>query len=847
VELVAAVARAYTLTELFPLQHPTLEAAVDDAAACVTGSEPESIRVSRVGLEVDAGPVADPHGHVREFARDLSRAGVTQIMLPERLSTGECARFILGLRAATENPAKGVDEVLAQGGGSPIVLAFHGDALQALAPSEGSEPAEMEPPEAPAEDEDDDWVSTEPMVLEPLGAALFYADPFVEELLSPEEPPVEAQFDDLWDEPLPEPWQTEEDSWTDLEVDAFEPVDEPLIPEARAEDVPDDGDDTWLEPASEVFLDDNVFGITDLWTGSPEAPETEAEPALEAPPQPTVRTFEFTLPTTAALPRPPVFAALMSGPAVDVVIDDGALVDAPMGGEVPAAEVPAEQPFEEELAVFGAFDSALPTPEREPEELAPEEQEPSAPSPDDDVFAQQVAAFRRALGGEMDAQGDEEDLALPGAWAPPEWEPPEWTPAEESVTASVSDVATYAPDVAFSPDVVTLVPDPSILVRESETPPAELAASALPQADPAEAMVASVAATQPAELVDPASIWDPAPELEPAPEPQDPRQTPAAPSLVEQARVFATADFERRPILRAALEVDIAAAREAEAVGPVAEAVIALVLAATPGDDEPRALARALCQPDVLAAMMERLANERRADGREELSWVFGRLGGATAPALAEALSEVPPRAARRNYMDTLFGMGEDAVQVSLPMLEDSRWFIVRNGVDILGEAGTESAVHRLAPSLAHPDARVRRATVMALAKLGGPEAGSEVLPVLNDHIAEVREAAAMGVGHLQVAKAVRPLLAMLESDRSDDFQMVILRSLGQIGDPGAVPAIEKRAVGRFFLKPAKAVRIAAYRALAAIGTPHAKKLVQEAARDRDAEVAAIANTLLAS
>ena len=295
----------------------------------------------------------------------------------------------------------------------------------------------------------------------------------------------------------------------------------------------------------------------------------------------------------------------------------------------------------------------------------------------------------------------------------------------------------------------------------------------------------------------------------------------------------------RDQILREAQDLS-----EAEGLSDVAEAVVALIVAARPGDDEPRSLARELCQPPVVDALLEAMGELRDSGEREEWSYAFGRLGAVMAPALANALSSVPPRAARRNFMDTLFMMGEDAVQVAMPMLDDSRWFIVRNGVDILGEAGSEKIVARLALALAHPDHRVRRATVMALSKLGGSDAGALLLPVLDDPAADVREAAAMGVGHLQVQKALRPLVKMLEAEKDDDVVMILLRSLGQIGDPGAVPAIEKRAVGRFFIKPATEVRVAAYRALAAIGTPHASKLVDNAREDRDETVAAVARQL---
>ena len=57
---------------------------------------------------------------------------------------------------------------------------------------------------------------------------------------------------------------------------------------------------------------------------------------------------------------------------------------------------------------------------------------------------------------------------------------------------------------------------------------------------------------------------------------------------------------------------------------------------------------------------------------------------------------------------------------------------------------------------------------------------------------------------------------------------------------------IEKRAVVSFFSRPPVEVRIVAYRALFNIGTPHARKLVEEAADDKDPEVKRFVQDILA-
>ena len=76
-----------------------------------------------------------------------------------------------------------------------------------------------------------------------------------------------------------------------------------------------------------------------------------------------------------------------------------------------------------------------------------------------------------------------------------------------------------------------------------------------------------------------------------------------------------------------------------------------------------------------------------------------------------------------------------------------------------------------------------------------------------------------------------------LLKDGDLDVQVECLQALGQIRDPEAVPLVEKRALGGFFTRPPRGVRLAAFRALAGIGTPRALKTLQKGLKDGDEEV----------
>lgn len=335
-------------------------------------------------------------------------------------------------------------------------------------------------------------------------------------------------------------------------------------------------------------------------------------------------------------------------------------------------------------------------------------------------------------------------------------------------------------------------------------------------------------------------VWEPVPEGRARAEDADPEALRAA---VEA--FLESAPLEREGKARS-IRDEAAALREANALDVLADSVERLVTGACdPPDEACVAMAQTLLTPAVASRIAARLGTTREEERRAELVLVCRRMGHDMALAIFDALSATNDRFSRRAYLDTMVAMGEAAMPVVERMAEDSKWFVVRNAVAILGGVGGERAVELIVGTLAHPEPKVRREALIALARVGGTDAGQLVHGMIEDPDPDVRLAAAMAAGELKVERALRPLLALLEGE--DDLAVVVgaLHALGRLGDPGAVNAIEKRAVGSFFSRPPADVRIAAYRALHNIGTPHAKGLLVQAADDKDPEVRGAVRQLL--
>ena len=283
--------------------------------------------------------------------------------------------------------------------------------------------------------------------------------------------------------------------------------------------------------------------------------------------------------------------------------------------------------------------------------------------------------------------------------------------------------------------------------------------------------------------------------------------------LEEATSRYLRATADQRQSLAEPLRAAVEEARSANALDGLVRAMNALLVQPVP-DPDADALAGEFMNTVLQMRMAIRLGSVR--DERERLALVdaYAKLGDPMATAIADALTETDDRLARKIYVGALVALGQSGMRVVEEMLEDSRWFVARNGVAVLGESGGETAIAHLTGTLAHEDMRVRRETVLSLAKIGGDDAAQVVVGMLDDSYADVRTAAARAVSVLKAERAFKPLLGILQIGDDDPVMEQVLRALGQLGDPAAVPLIEKRAVGSFFYKPSPGVRVAALSAL---------------------------------
>ncbi|HEX6368008.1 MAG TPA: HEAT repeat domain-containing protein [Longimicrobium sp.] len=240
----------------------------------------------------------------------------------------------------------------------------------------------------------------------------------------------------------------------------------------------------------------------------------------------------------------------------------------------------------------------------------------------------------------------------------------------------------------------------------------------------------------------------------------------------------------------------------------------------------------------VIEELVQRLGKARTEEERTGLRSTLLHVGADTVSPLVRELVAATDVSARRAYRDALVALDHVGVPLLEDMIGDERWFVVRNMVGILGEIRSADAVEHFRRTVEHSDARVRRETILALSKIGGEEAVPLLAKGLNDKEASLRAAAALGLGLTKLTVAVGPLLNRLPQETDADVEVEIVRALGRVGDPRAVPVLAERAAGGgFFSRIPTAIRVEAVRALGELGGDPGRAVLQRLLRDRSPEV----------
>jgi HEAT repeat protein len=255
---------------------------------------------------------------------------------------------------------------------------------------------------------------------------------------------------------------------------------------------------------------------------------------------------------------------------------------------------------------------------------------------------------------------------------------------------------------------------------------------------------------------------------------------------------------------------------------------------------------RRLAKPALLRAVAMLIA--RRPERKQYCYEILERTGEDGADAVIEQITQAQTTDDRRSLLEVL-GELRAAVPALVRMLGDSRWFVVRNAAELLGEIVATDAEEALISLLRHSDDRVRRSATNALLRLGTPNALRGVYDAVNDSSPDVRIQAAAAISTRKDARTSNTLIRAIEDEQDGDVQVAIIAALGKVATAEAVQKLVKMAEpeGRLFKKKTIAFRVAAVQALGDAKTPQAMAALKELLADKEREVRETAQRAIAN
>lgn len=194
--------------------------------------------------------------------------------------------------------------------------------------------------------------------------------------------------------------------------------------------------------------------------------------------------------------------------------------------------------------------------------------------------------------------------------------------------------------------------------------------------------------------------------------------------------------------------------------------------------------------------------------------------------------------AVRKELSSLLVGLGGAAVPVMLKMMQDTRWYFVRNLAAILGEIGLPEAVPDLVVCLRHADIRVSKEAIRSLAKIGGRDAESVVIGVLHGNNSLLFPQVIASLGGMKSRKALSELMQIVCSSdillKNLSLKSDALNAIAMIGDRQVVPALAKILASRHILARSRwdYFKIAVAGCLARLGDIRALPILKEKASE---------------
>jgi HEAT repeat protein len=235
---------------------------------------------------------------------------------------------------------------------------------------------------------------------------------------------------------------------------------------------------------------------------------------------------------------------------------------------------------------------------------------------------------------------------------------------------------------------------------------------------------------------------------------------------------------------------------------------------------------------------------EKRTDLRlEEVSAYLLLLKPNAVPGLIKVLGDLSNSKGRRMLCDVVCELAKARTDLIIPFMDDSRWYLVRNLVYILGRIGQETSMAHIQKSYGHSEPRVRREAVQAAGLIGGPRAIALLTKALKDPDLRIRSMAAINLARAGKKASLPALLEVVQakdfSKRDPSEVKAFFDAVGSIGSNEAIRPLQQILEHKSWFGGGvkDEVRLGAACSLALIGTAEAKAVLQSGVESREEHI----------
>jgi hypothetical protein len=140
---------------------------------------------------------------------------------------------------------------------------------------------------------------------------------------------------------------------------------------------------------------------------------------------------------------------------------------------------------------------------------------------------------------------------------------------------------------------------------------------------------------------------------------------------------------------------------------------------------------------------------------------------------LVNVLGELKTFRVRAKVIDALIFLGKKDIKTLAMALNDTRWYVVRNIINIIRKIRDKRAIEYMLKSIRHEDIRVRKEVIRGLGEFGGEEALQPLKERLDDIDAGVRIEAARAIGNIGSNRAKNIILEKISNKefKNRDFE----------------------------------------------------------------------------